>query len=250
MQDSLVKRAVQWTLQWVRRLMTNRYGKMAVLLLGHCFIRPSDFTPARPGQIHFRRFGLLVPAAPASFYAAANVALIRNFALHDMATQLGSAQEVSMLQQYFRQEKFIYAFAFALILISCYFSACIMFGFHRTMCFIFGKDKTNRNNASFKFFLVKSSIVFAWLTAFSWLLVFLVLSDPQKSIPFVADFVNRRILYIIPCIAILYFLVKICRTNGRMAMREIYLDGATYQHVQSITILTLVTTLAILTFLS
>ena len=238
---------------WVRGLISNKYGKTAFLLVGPCFIRPSDLTPIHPAPIHLKAFDLLAPVAPALIFAGAYVGLFRTIMLQNLMEQPGVAQGVAMLQQYFRTEKLIFASAFMLIIVMCYVLACITFSFHWIMCVMFGQSKTDRKSASLKFFVVKSSTTFAYFAIFSCLVGLIMSStmsfDPQSAVAGLVELIDSHIFYVIPCGVVVYVLIKVCRENGRLAMREIYTDEATYHNVQSIFALTLVTAFVVLAFL-
>jgi hypothetical protein len=253
MRNIISKRAVELITTAFRGLLLSKYGRMFLLLFGHCFIRPSDLAPVHSGPTHLKAFDLLAPVTPALFFASVFEALARTFALRTSTEQLEGAQAVAMLQQYFRMEKFIYLYSLVSIVGLCYALACGRFLFHRAMCQLFGQSKTDKKSASFKFFVVKSSILFMWVAVITWLagylIPFVTSPDPQSEIAGLADLIQTHIVYVILCAVIIFFAVQICRENSRLAMIEIYPDKATYQNVQAIALLMPVTAIVVLTFL-
>jgi hypothetical protein len=240
------ERATQWLLGLVRRtMMTNRAVRLAVLLVGHCFIRPSDFVggSGRPATFHFKRFGgLMVTAVPAVFYGASNVAFFEYMIFKDPNLSKDA------VQQLLGQRIFISAAASLLVMGSCYVLATCQFAFHKTMCRLFGCEKTSAEHVTFKFFLVKSTIWFAWLTVFAWLITILMKINPE-IIHRIEPILVRWSLIIVGLLLLIMSLIQLCARNSRLAMLEIYLTPATYRHINAVSMLVLVTSMVLLTFI-
>jgi hypothetical protein len=127
-----------------------------------------------------------------------------------------------------------------------------------SICAVLGEKRANSKRASLAYFLLKSCANALLFASFAWLIASAETLD-QKRIDAITVFSNNAAAFLdaqshsvamvlLAIAAVGFICVKLCQSNGRLAMREIYITDATSEQVMEIKIIVLVTLLALSTF--
>jgi hypothetical protein len=156
--------------------------------------------------------------------------------------------------------KIMYGLAFVLVLSTTYLFGLTRWAYNQLICRLLGPTLANAQRASLAYFLLKSCATMAIFSLFAWIFAFIGTLDENTAHAIVAladrvgiflsiyggYFVFSVLTLIATGLGIAS--VKICRMNGRAAMREIFLTDATSEQVMEVKLLLAATLFALMTF--